>query len=219
MHAAHSVRAAPRHLAVSGVTPRVERDSTHPKKSGKLKVAIFLRKGYTPVVYAVTGTCFALVEPDAKYKKPAGGHYTAMPGVEYSRLVDAASGVLSGPVAGGASTRGSGAKVILHDRASAHTAACTSAKIEDLGLKEVLLPAHCPDLCVHDATFLGTVMNAYRGKCCEEQLTWEERQRFFISKVLDTDPSPHIDRWVRILQACIDAKGGHIERSIQRRAE
>ena len=34
----------------------------------------------------------------------------------------------------------------------------------------------------------------------------EEKQRFLISKVLDTDPSPHIDRWVEVLQACIEAK-------------
>jgi hypothetical protein len=142
-----------------------------------------------------------------------------MTGVEYSRLVDAAKGVLSGPAAGGASTRGSEAKVILHDRASAHTAGCTTAKIEDLGLKEVLVPVHCPDLCVHDATFLGTIMNAYQKRCCEEKLSWEEKQRFFISKVLDTDPSPHIERWVRVLQACIDEKGGHIERSMKRKAK
>jgi hypothetical protein len=219
MHAAHSVRAAPRHLAVSGVTPRVERECTHTRNSGRLKVAIFLRKGHIPAMYAVTGTCFALVQPAARYKKASGEYYTSLPGVEYSRLVDAARGALSGPAAGGASTKGSQPRVILHDLASPHTPKCTASKIAGLGMKEVRLPTHCPDLCVHDATFLGTVMSAYQKACCEKQLTWAEKQRLFISLVLDTNPSPHIDRWVKVLQACIDMRGGHVERSMKRRAK
>ena len=204
--AAHTVRAAPRHLAVSGVTPRVERDCTHTKDSGRLKLAIFLRKGRIPAIYPVTGTCFALVAPLRRYEKASGGYNTSMPGVEYSPLVEAAKGALSGPAAGGVSTRGSEPRVLLHDLASCHTAKCTAARIAALGMEEVRLPVHCPDLCVHDATFLGTVMNAYNKACCEQRLSWEEKQRFLISKVLDTDPSPHIDRWVEYCRPALRPK-------------
>ena len=90
-------------LPVSGVTPRVERDCTHTKDSGRLKLAIFLRKGRIPAIYPVTGTCFALVAPLRRYEKASGGYNTSMPGVEYSPLVEAAKGALSGPAAGGVS--------------------------------------------------------------------------------------------------------------------
>ena len=86
-------------------------------------------------------------------------------------------------------------------------------------MEEVRLPVHCPDLCVHDATFLGTVMNAYNKACCEQRLSWEEKQRFLISKVLDTDPSPHIDRWVRYCRPALRPKVAILRRSMKRRGK
>ena len=77
--AAHTVRAAPRHLAVSGVTPRVERDCTHTKDSGRLKLAIFLRKGrIPPSIQSQALACFG--RTIASYEKASGGYNTSMPG-------------------------------------------------------------------------------------------------------------------------------------------
>lgn len=142
-----------------------------------------------------------------------------MGGEEYSDLVVAAHDLLSGPSAGGTSTEGSVAKVLVHDRDPSHRAHVTTAACERIGLKNVLLPTHCPDLTPHDATFLGCVKNAWYRKCCEQQLDWASRQRVFLSLIMEQDPNPHIERWERVLQACIDEKGGHIERRMQKRSK
>ena len=131
-------------------------------------------EGPYPRIYPVTGTCFALVAPLRRYEKASGGYNTSMPGVEYSPLVEAAKGALSGQLLVEFQREGLSQGSLLHDLASCHTAKCTAARIAALGMEEVRLPVHCPDLCVHDATFLGTVMNAYNKACCEQRLSWKK---------------------------------------------
>lgn len=195
----------------------MERACTHPKKSGILKVAVCLRKNYPPAVTVITGTRFAAVSPAQKYMTVKNTPYKAMGGREYSNLLDASHAALSGPPSGGASTRGTLAKVLLHDRDPSHRSRAAAATCDRLGLKNVMLPTHCLDLTPHDATFLGCVKNAWELRCCEGKLNWLERQRLFLSMLNQQDPNPHIERWERVLQACIDKKGEHIECRIKRK--
>lgn len=211
------MRTAPAHLAIGGLTPRVERDSTHHKNSGTAKIAVFIRLNHPAVAIPITGTRRAPFTPTREFKKDDGTTFDAMGGKEYSSVVKSALPQLSSPSRSRCSSMRGQVSVLLHDRDPSHTSSLVKAMAEEEGLKIVTLPSHCPDLTPHDATFLGCVKREWHRRCVEGRLPWGERAQLFLQLLQNQDPSPHILRWKRSLHACIEAEGAHIERQLQRK--
>jgi hypothetical protein len=209
--AAREVRLALPHLAIAGVTPKDERTADHTKNSGRLKVAVLLRMGCKPVVLPVTGTKNATVSPEGKWMKPNGERYDALGATEYEWVIKRAIKRLQPPHAGvSGNTRASAVKVLLHDRDSSHTNSLVKESAAEMGLTIVTMPTHCPDLTPLDATFFGTVKREWRLGCYRKHLPWSERCDLFLKLLEEQDVDAHLNGWVKRLDACIAADGGHI---------
>jgi len=136
---------------------------------------------------------------------------------EYSDTTKSALEKISGGSRGGPGTR-SRPLVLLHDRDPSHKAKLFRGWAADKGLQLVLLPPHCPDLTPLDATFFGSVMLAWHKQCIEGKLAWSERVALFVRLLKQQSCEAHIKHWKRALEACISELGGHVERSVRKRA-
>lgn len=135
------MRRVPAHLAIGGKTPKPQRPCTSStRERGSLKVAVFIRLGYKPVVLPLTGTKDAGVPVSDEWaprRRLGMTEYTARVKEALAEL-----GLKDGPAAG---TRGA-PLVLLHDRDPAHTGSIFLQWAEQKGFKVVQLPRSCPDL-------------------------------------------------------------------------
>lgn len=181
------------------------------KDRGSLKVAVFLRLGYPAVALPLTGTKDAGVEVSGDY--PA---HSKLGMEEYKDRVQEALAkltTLDGPAAG---TRDCNL-VLLHDRDLAHTGSVFTDYAEQRGLKVVLLPPSCPDLTPMDATFFGSVSRRWALQTYEKGLGWPGKAQHFKKLLEEEVPEDHIKHWQAAVHACIQERGGHVERRLGRK--
>lgn len=120
---------------------------------------------------------------------------------------------LDGPAAG---TRAC-PLVLLHDRDPAHKGGVFKRWAEKKGLKVVLLPPSCPDLTPMDASFFGTVSRRWQVQCIRQGLPWPQRALLFKQLLEEEPPGDHLRHWQAAVHACIQERGGHIERRLGRK--
>lgn len=190
----------------------LERSSTSNRSHrGSLHVAVFLRMGCQPVVLPLSGTKDAGVEPSKDYSP-----LTKLGMEEYKDNVEPAFAELGNLHGEGVRTRGQ-ARVLLHDRDPSHKGWVPKQWAEQKGIKVVLLPEASPDLTPLDASFFGSVHTRWRKECLEKKLGWPDRALLFKQLLEETDPDRHIQHWLRAVRACVQERGGHVERRSSRR--
>jgi hypothetical protein len=142
------------------------------------------------------------------YSKMGMNEYTARVGEALAKLT-----TLDGPAAG---TRDC-PLVLLHDRDPAHTGGDFLRWAQQEDLKVVLLPPSCPDLTPIDASFFGTVTQRWQKERIEKNLPWPERALRFKQLLEGEEPDNHIRHWQAAVHACIQERGGHVERRLGRK--
>lgn len=159
----------------------------------------------------ISGTHDAGVEPGQAYPGRA-----KLGMVEYRDTVVYALDKLGCMAHGKLKKKGQGF-VLLHDRDPSHKGGVFKQKAQELGLKVVLLPASSPDLTPMDATFFGSVVTAWRRQCLEKKLGWPARVKLFMKLLHKEKAEPHIQHWKAAVHACVQERGGHVERRLGRR--
>ena len=197
---------------MAGKTPKPERPCTSGRSSRvTLHVAVFIRLGRRPVVLPISGTHDAGVQPSRAYPP-----LVQLGMEEYKDKVVRALTTLGCMQDGALLSRGH-KFVLLHDRDPSHQGSVFKQWQEEVGLKVVVLPPSCPDLTPMDATFFGSVMMQWRRGYIQNKLGWLDKVQLFMELLQKTLPGLHIEHWQAAVKACVQERGGHVERRLGRR--
>lgn len=198
------------HIHVTHVTHVPQRPYTGgPSSRRTLRVSAFIRLGYKPKVIVLTGSKFKDCPPIPTYQTASGGTHSRMGSAEY---VAALTRVLrsTGPAAQ-RSTRSSRGTVLWHDHDPSHKANDTKQWLEEQHIQCVQTPVRSPDLSPLDYGVFGVAKRRWRRAVQREGLGWDDACKSFIRELESMDTDNIIKQLPLRLEACLEAKGGHIE--------
>lgn len=205
----------PPHLSVQGVTLTPQRPDKNQKSERTAKWCVFIRKGKDTFIKLVSGSNFPGAAINKQYRDGKGNIHKTLSGEEYRDITKElmrGQGIFEGK---GVSTRSSSACNLLHDRDTTHTSGFFKRYAEGCRLTVVLLSPCSPDLNPLDGGFLGTVKTKLRRAVRSRRLSWQATCEEMERLLREEDSSAYIDELPLRWQACVNAKGWHIERELR----
>lgn len=199
------------HLLIPEVMPIPQRfySANAQRRSLRLAVAICLAGGV--YVKALTGTEYDGYQADKQYlKEDSSKPYSGMGSEEY---LD----VLKGAVAHFEMQRAFRSRrelaMLVHDRSRVHTSAKVKRGLTEMHLSDVVQPARSPDLQPLDYGIFGTA-KAQLDRQLSRNSPWTDRAERFVQLLSEARIEAVIQEFPIRLQACINARGHHIDRTL-----
>lgn len=184
----------------------------------------FIRLGYRPVAFLLTGSSFPGMPPLPAYfhdkPNPDGSlqQYTRLSAKEYVGHIQKAIPLITArdPLVGG--LRSSRPLVLLQDEATVHTArivaqSCSQHSPRPIHL--ITLPTESPDLTPCDSSFFAAVKKKWNREVKGSELSWAYACQRAMELIEAQSPDPFIREMPLRWQACELVGGYHIEATLK----
>ena len=200
------------HLRIPQLMQPLEKVAVPAGSRRNLHVAVFMRKGWQPAIFVLTGSSYPSMQPLKEYAKDDGTMYERLAAQEYIDCLERAYHQLT--------KRGESVNVaLLHDKATPHTARATKGwaeqnKLGPLHVKQ--LPTDSPDLSPLDSNYWGVVKQALETAKARGSLSWDATCLAALDIMAKTKVDPHILDVPLRLKACISSNGWHIDNALKK---
>lgn len=200
------------HMRIPEKMQALEKTAVPAGSRRNLHVAVFMRKGWQPVVKVLTGSDYPSMKPLQEYAKADTTTPERLTAQEYIKLLEEALPQLT--------KRGEDVKVaVLHDKATPHTAKKTkqwAAQYKAGPLQLMLLPTDSPDLTPLDSHYWGVVKHKLATAQAQGSLDWDATCCAALKIMAETPVDPHIDDVPLRLKACVSSSGWCIDQDLKK---
>lgn len=202
------------HLYAKGMTPEVQRHYTAQAERGMVNAAVAISLSGGVYVGEYTGTRHPGCPVIPKYVNAKGKVMAGMGAEEYTHFLAAAWEYFKEQRA---FRRYARSAMLVHDRNTVHKSTVVSKWLEKHQIQSSLAPPRSPDLMPLDYGVFGTVKQEL-SRAQGYSVAWEGRANKFLELVRQPPSEQVILSFRKRLLACLQAKGGHFEKTLRCKA-